>query len=95
LGLVPSDAIGNIEAVVISLESESTGFLEQPAVPIVLESAFVDLWAASNSLAWLWKNLNETPDHAMAATQFDNTYLRIDFEGFSFLAPFRIKEVKL
>lgn len=95
LGLVPSDAVSNIEGVVISRESESTGFLGQSAIPIVLESAFVDLWAATNSLAQLWKNLNERPDHAMAATQFDDTYLRIDIEGFSFLAPFLIKEVKL
>ncbi len=95
LHLSSSDVIGDVEAAVICREAESTGFLERSPVPIVLERAFVGLWTKNSSLRQLWEQLNARPDHTEAASQFRDTFSRIDLAGFHFLVPVLAREVRL
>lgn len=95
LHLTSHDVISQIEAAVVSREAEQTGFLETPAVPIVLESAFVNLWNQSKSLAELWSNLNTRPDQTKAATNFDDTFAKFKLAGYCFILPVLLKDVPL
>jgi len=95
LHLSSSEIIFQIEGAVVSREAEQTGFLETPAVPIVLESAFVNLWNQSKSLAELWTNLNTRPDHTKAAANFDDTFAKFKLAGYCFIVPVLMKDVPL
>jgi hypothetical protein len=87
LNLTPSDLIGEIQAAVITCETESSGFQEMPPVPIVPQSALVDLWAGNGSLTQLWKNLNERPDRLELVAKFAGAFRRVDIGEYNFLVP--------
>jgi hypothetical protein len=95
LHLSSHEVISQIEGAVVSREAEQTGFLETPAVPVVLESAFVNLRNQSKSLAELWTNLNTRPDQTKAAANFDDTFVKFNLAGYCFIVPVLMKEVPL
>jgi hypothetical protein len=95
LRLSSSDEISEVQAVVISRESEATGFLGPTAVPVVFELAFESLWEESVSLVDMWEKLNTRPDHREAASQFRDTEAVIELAGYRFVVPVLAMEVKV
>jgi hypothetical protein len=88
LGLADDQPINGVEAVVICRGAEQTGFLGKPAVPVVLERAFEELWEQSaRSLAKLWEKLSSRPDHARAAGRYEDTAASLTVGGLKFSFP--------
>lgn len=96
LSLPNDQLIDRVEAVVVCRGAEPTGFLEKPAVPIVLEIAFEELWQkASNSLSMMWEKLSSRPDHVEAASRYEDTAATIVIGGLRFSVPAFSLVVKL
>jgi hypothetical protein len=93
--LVNADNIGEIEAIVVCRGAESTGFLEKQPVPIILETAFEDLWTENDSLPKLWEKLNARPDHTEAASRYNDTFAVAKLAGYEFRVPTLGKEIVL
>jgi hypothetical protein len=88
LELSNDQTINRVEAVVICRGAEQTGFLGKLAVPLVLEHAFEELWEQSSlSLGTLWEKLSSRPDHARAASRYEDATARIDIGGLKFSIP--------
>lgn len=95
LELKDDQPIDRVEAVVICRGAEQTGFLGKPAVPVVLERAFEELWGQSSlSLAKLWERLSSRPDHASAAGRYGDTAAPLTVGGLKFSFPALSLEVR-
>lgn len=87
--------IDRVEAVVLCRGAEQTGFLGELAVPLVLERAFEELWEQSSpSLSKLWEKLSSRPDHAQAASRYEDTATRLTVGGLKFSFPALSLEVQ-
>lgn len=93
--LANDQTIDRIEAVVVCRGAEQTGFLGKPAVPVVLERAFEELWEqSSRSLPKLWERVSSRPDHARAAGRYEDTAALLIVGGLRFSIPALSLEVK-
>jgi hypothetical protein len=61
----------------------------------VLEHAFEELWEQSSlSLGTLWEKLSSRPDHARAASRYEDATARIGIGGLKFSIPALSLEVQ-
>jgi hypothetical protein len=96
LELADDQTIDRIEALVVCRGAEQTGFLGKQAVPLVLERAFEELWEqSSRSFTKLWEILASRPDHAHAASRYEDTAALLTVGGLRFSIPILSLEVKL
>lgn len=96
LELADDRIIDRIEAVVVCRGAEQTGFLGKPAVPLLLERAFEELWEqSSHSFTKLWERVSSRPDHARAAGRYEDTAALVTVGGHRFSIPALSLEVKL
>jgi len=96
LELADDQTIDRIEALVVCRGAEQTGFLGKQAVPLVLERAFEELWEqSSRSFTKLWEILASRPDHAHAASRYEDTAALLTVGGLRFSIPTLSLEVKL
>ena len=87
LSLSPEARPTTVEACVICRGSEPTGFVTRPPVPVLSENSFVSLLNRDRSLPKLWKLLNDRPDLAAAAKQFQDVKYTLLLAGYEFVIP--------
>ena len=87
LSLANDAPITNIEACVVCRGADPTGFLAEPAVPVLTENALVSLVKRDHSLPKLWKLLNARPDLIEAAGRFRDVAYTVPLAGYEFVVP--------
>jgi len=79
--------IGDIEAVTVCRGLGHTGFLPDPAVPVLAEMDFRNLVAQSSDLAHLWGLLSTRPDRSKAADKSEDMKTSLTLCGYEFVIP--------
>lgn len=87
LGLLGSEAIDQIQAVVVCRGAEPTSFLLDQPVPIITEVAFAGLWKKAATLNDLWEVVNSRPDKKDAAAKVTEGHVRVQLSGYEFVMP--------
>lgn len=88
LALAKHHEINRVEGVVVCRGLEGTGFLERdPRIPIVTETAFVELMAGTNDLPTLWGQLTARPDHRRAAARAADIKTEVALGDYQFVLP--------
>jgi len=87
LGLSQNQQIGAIEGVVVCRGYEGTGFLGNPAVPIVREDSFKELVTQANDLNKLCGLPTARPDHDQSEAMSADVTMGLQICDYEFVFP--------